>query len=947
MKKVLSALLIMLMLIQTVSFAASDKFYTEDATKQLADKLRMLNIFTEFDEEAFFGDNADVKRSEAAVVISNMLGMKNFDDKKAAEIKFYDVPPYCEYINAVNYVTGLEIMSANAENKFLPDDSMEVAHVLKALVVALGYRWKAEAYGGYPTGYVRVATELKLTDVITKGIHENATRIDFLKMVEAALDVPICRIKSISSDVMDFEIDENTNVLSEYQNIYVDKGVVENNKLMNISSDSEIDEDVVYIGGRKIQLNGVYDVYEYFGYEVEYYYKHDVKNDTNFLLMANPTEENVITRISKIDFNGYANGKISYYNEGGKEKELKLSSAAEVIYNGGKATNISDVLNGYEGTMLAVDNNKDNLFDVVIVKNYDYDKIKSTRIDENKIYTTDKIINLDMYEKVSINLVETGEEITLEEVAEGSIIGYAIADNGKKLILDVLGTGTAVTISSVSGDEFSANNGAKYDASLLKEEHKALIRPGKTVSIVLIDGYYAVWADVASEAVSLGYLINIATDTEFGEEYIVGARILDVGGNVIAFNPANEKKMILNGKSVNVATLKTELANIKTENKLGGSGQVSQIISYKLNDDGALSHIYTVSDGEESILFLKYGYRRDGDAKVYDGGYKITARFGNEVFLSSITSSFWTYNYFITSKHPIFEVPEKFQEELSEEWYTVTNYSTDMYANAKITDDNGVEKDGVRFDSYVGNKRGVTPKALVRFIGVTEPGTEMIPTEAERRNTILKGKFILVDSAYQSLNDDGGAEYVISGLSKGDSVTYFVDSTKISAEEVDSLEAVTNSGEVKGFTTGDIAVARVNAQNKIVELYKLYDNETKTVCVYEGVDAEGNAFTIDCNQYVSILSAYNKSDDNYALEMFDSDLTQGIPSREYVLLLDLYAAARGAKNLPYYDSEQEKAYLGGTEDIIDYHQDPEKYTQIFIKHNNGWYNADETMVFYN
>ena len=32
--------------------------------------------------------------------------------------------------------------------------------------------------------------------------------------------------------MIDFEIDENTNVLSEYQNIYVDKGVVENNKLV-------------------------------------------------------------------------------------------------------------------------------------------------------------------------------------------------------------------------------------------------------------------------------------------------------------------------------------------------------------------------------------------------------------------------------------------------------------------------------------------------------------------------------------------------------------------------------------------------------------------------------------------------------------------------------------------------------------------------------------------
>ena len=82
MKKVLSALLIMLMLIQTVSFAAN-KVYSEEETRLLVERLNTLGIFEQFDDELFFGDNANVKRSEAAVVISNMLGMKGSRDRKS------------------------------------------------------------------------------------------------------------------------------------------------------------------------------------------------------------------------------------------------------------------------------------------------------------------------------------------------------------------------------------------------------------------------------------------------------------------------------------------------------------------------------------------------------------------------------------------------------------------------------------------------------------------------------------------------------------------------------------------------------------------------------------------------------------------------------------------------------------------------------------------------
>lgn len=935
MKKIVSALLIVLMLLQTVSFATVDKIYMQDETQALVGKLRILGIFDEFDQEAFFGDNYPIKRSEAAVVISKMLGIEPIKGDATTEIKFFDVPQYCEYVHAVDVVTDYGIMSANENGMFMPEAEMKIGHVIKCMVVALGYGWKAEKYGGYPQGYVKVASDLDIINGVKKGIDEVATRADFLKFVDVTLDKPICKIIGFEGDNIDFEIDEDINILSEYHDIYIDEDVVQNNNIMTISNSTEGYENSVFIGNKRLCVNNVTEVYSYVGLHVEFYYKKDTDTDENNLLLVFPTNKNTVTNILKDDFYEFENNNISYKDTNGRKRTLKLDDSVAVLNNGELANNVSDVIKNYEGLLKAIDNNADNLFDVVVVRNYTYDKVKKVKIEEDKIYTESKVIPLDNYEKRSITLAMTGEEIDIEDITPGDVIGFAESTDKEKLIIEVIGTGRTINIYAISGETFTSEDGIDYDISLLKEKEKALIKPGTVAAVVVMDGYYAVWADVASEAVSLGYLIQIGDEEHLGNKKLEGIKILGASGSVEVLQSVNDEKLILNGKSVKVELLRDKLRNIKIVNNLGGDGEISQLIAYKTNEEGKITNIYTVESTNSAKLYLKYGYKNRGKVQIYDDGYD-TARFG------LMGSKNYNLNFSITPNHPIFKVPAEGQEQAPD-----THYATKTYTEEEFSG-NGETGNGWMLDSYVDDERSIIPRAVVVF--AENASSEVTDEEM----TGKKGTLVLVEKSYVARDSQGEMRHVVQALYKDKSLKYYLDDE--ASATVESLKAnPANPNEKAGLSKGDVACIAQNNLDEVIKIHKVYDCETRELNdIYkpfngasEGdtaayTDASGNRTD---TWVIEIWSAYNLAENGQIMEVYEGDLTQGIPGEEKRKLYDIYSLLFVNKKLTFYDEAQERVYHGGAEDIVDYHQDPSMYTTILVRHTGGW--IYDNQIFYN
>lgn len=931
MKKLISALLVILMMLQIGTFAAEEKIYLESGTEDLVERLRILGVFDKFDDERIFYDNSAIKRREAAIALCTMLGEDVSGSSESAELKFFDVPAYSDYINAVNYVTGLGIMSGDANGMFRPDEEMKIGHVLKCMIVALGYGWKAEAYGGYPNGYLRVASELKF--ITKKHIDEAATRVDFLNLLNEAIEKPICATIGISGENIDFEIDEDVTILTEYHSIYIDEGVVQNNRITSLRQSADGYENVVFIGNRRLHVNAALDVYSLLGYEVEYYYRYDKDADECYLLLVEPTEKNEILHILKKDFNSYSGNLISYHNEKGKRNEMKIASSVVVVNNGEVSTNISSAINGYEGTLTAIDNNNDKLFDVIIVKNYTYDKVKSVVSKEGKLYAENKILNLENYESVTITDAQTGDALTLADIETGEIIGYAESSDKEKLMVDVLGMGTAINITAMDATSFFTDAGQEFDASILSAKQKTLIKPGATVSVVLMENYYAVWADVASEAVNIGYLIVLGERDRIGKAVIDGIKLLATDGTVKIYETAEQETIVLNGKKIKSTLLKGMLTDIKTANNLAGDGAISQVISYKLNDEGKMTHIYTVDNSDDSKLYTKFKYNERGKIEIYNKK-SYGAKYG------TVGTKNYNLNYHIGASTPCFRVSLNGQEGLDDDYFACSTYSA-MGADYK---DDGKE---YMLDSYIADERDITPVAVVYF----SEQAELTAVTDEGMTLASTGNFVLVKDTYFARDEDGEFRFVIEGIRNGGAVKFYFDDTA-SSQVSDILTNTSdkngyNPEEKQGFTIGDLACVALDNDGFVRKIHKVFDRETKTLNDFYKLDNNGNDVTGDKKAVVEIWSAYNLSKDGNILEAYEADLTQGIPDYDK---LKLYYVEQSLSNdcVAFYDDAQEKVYVGTGSDIIDYHQDPERYSILLVRRSNGGWIVDEDIqIIYN
>ena len=120
-------------------------------------------VNTLFDIGGFFDDaESEVSRMQFVKAFLKMFDYTYSDEN--FKISFTDVKENTEeYFLLKNAVWSGIISDASF---FRPDDTITLPEALKICSVPAGYMKKAEALGGYPTGYIRMANELRITEGI-------------------------------------------------------------------------------------------------------------------------------------------------------------------------------------------------------------------------------------------------------------------------------------------------------------------------------------------------------------------------------------------------------------------------------------------------------------------------------------------------------------------------------------------------------------------------------------------------------------------------------------------------------------------------------------------------------------------------------------------------------------------------------------------------------------
>lgn len=181
MKRFVSIILCFVMLFYVVNVFAQ----TENA--EVLRKYGVMNGDTNGDMRL----NDDITRAEAVCMVFRMLGI-DASDLEDVTIQYTDMENHWS-AKEVAYARKAGVIDYEINTVFNPDEKVNVHELLKMVLTVLGYNVQADSMGGYPNGYIQVASMCGLTRNIVAKTQEHITRADTALIICNALDIPLMK----------------------------------------------------------------------------------------------------------------------------------------------------------------------------------------------------------------------------------------------------------------------------------------------------------------------------------------------------------------------------------------------------------------------------------------------------------------------------------------------------------------------------------------------------------------------------------------------------------------------------------------------------------------------------------------------------------------------------------------------------------------------------------
>lgn len=209
LKKVLAAVLAFVMVLGTNAFAAS--FPDLDKSSNYAEAVSVLydlGILTGYTDGTIKADG-DITRAEFAAIVCRIKGLENAAKSAQGVTAFTDVPADHWASGYINMATQQGIINGMGDGTFAPEENVTFEQAVKMVVAALGYTPKANGMGGYPTGYLAVASQTGVTKGVSGANGVAANRETVAKLAYNALDVPIMEQTSFGQGSLTYEPGDN------------------------------------------------------------------------------------------------------------------------------------------------------------------------------------------------------------------------------------------------------------------------------------------------------------------------------------------------------------------------------------------------------------------------------------------------------------------------------------------------------------------------------------------------------------------------------------------------------------------------------------------------------------------------------------------------------------------------------------------------------------------
>lgn len=524
LKKVLALVLAFSMMLSVVAFASYNDVDADADYAGAVELLSALDIIKGDDLGNFNPDNT-ITRAEFAAIVCRAKGLENAAEGAKGATSFKDVAADHWASGYINLATQNGIINGYGDGNFGPEDKVTYEQAVKMLVCALGFEPMAANKGGYPTGYLVVANQYKITAGVKSSVE--APRKTVAQLVYNALTTPMMDQTSYGTDaaweVLDGKNDREYKTLLTDMDVYIATGVVgskvQGEDKVEFSVRESSDDYEFGVKGEVEKKDGYNKIYDSTTFDLQFYinesniqdYKNQyvdayvLKDSKDYYVLAvvpSTMGDSITINSDDIDVKNSFKNKIEYFVDSKNTKTIKLDTAGvDVEMNEGAKTgkvktldelgrllgfiqdgdkkDVNDVVTVKDGffyddadiELTFIENTGDSEYDKIVAVNYTSERVKSVEADRDRLEVQSGTIKFDFDDENVQNILvdEKGNALTLEDFKKDDVVAY-YSDNDSLKGFDYIKV-IKLTTAAITGtvDEISTDgktvwiNKTEYD----------------------------------------------------------------------------------------------------------------------------------------------------------------------------------------------------------------------------------------------------------------------------------------------------------------------------------------------------------------------------------------------------------------------------------------------------------------------------------------------------
>lgn len=573
----------------------SDTVYAE-----AAELLGALGIMVGDAESGAFRPNDSIIRSEMAKVAVYAVGLEDVAQSSVSATRFPDVASDHWATGAINVADTQGMVVGDDVGTFRPDDPVLLQEAVAVIVRAMGYEPAAEDKGGYPSGYMQIASSNQLLRGISGIATQPATRGDIAQLVFNAMTVNLMEQTGFGSNTQ-YQVVDKT-LLYDRLNVEKGYGQITGTYETTLSGGATVDRDRIMIEDSQY-LEGDTLASQLLGYNVLYYARIDKTTDEKTLIVVREQEnKNKTVRVDSEDIvsvsgtDGEAKTFVYWPDtDANSSKTVSIAPDAVYIYNGKyKASVTNEALKPTSGNVTLLDSDTNGVYETVFVNHFTNLVVDTVSSVTGRV--TDKYLNGSLVfdednESVLFTLIKDGREIGLADLKEWNIISYTVSDDKaliKGYVSDAVLSGIVTEINNdryrIGSSEELHRKAANYtnEIALRDRGNFYLDIEGK---IAAVDPN-AVIDNSQTDGKNYAYLAGAAMNSGF--DTTAQFKLFTMKGETVVLNSTSKMRLNDDYSLEPSAVVDTLTAT--------SGGSVGKIIVYEANSNNDISAIETAVD---------------------------------------------------------------------------------------------------------------------------------------------------------------------------------------------------------------------------------------------------------------------------------------------------------------------------------------------------------------